>query len=357
MDLFSISNLPWSSTTTYKYYSNTVFVCNISDYLYSGRTNDLVVIREWSLVILCHYDLTNYPFDTQRCPLSLRLAKYTSDLFVVRLDNYTFSGNPRHHQYELRHISLHNFTLNGYAGQRLMLVLRNQYIYYISAAYVPSGMLLVISYLTYYFNMEDFQTRITVALTSLLVLATLFSELVGGLPKTSYLKLIDVWFLGCIVANFCMVVCLVLIEKQKSWFGGGREGERGREGRGREGVRGKGEGAIVVVPTSPKPSSNRGLPKIFFGEESLLQPPSTPSPVLMVKEAEDISVHKIQPVISGSAENSLLNSNFEHKNKMNEDSWQVSKFCLNSVMKVLIPIVIFVFIVAYVSVVYIALDS
>lgn len=185
-----------------------------ADHLYSGATNDLVAVRELTLEVLCHYDLSNYPFDTQRCPLSLFLAKYTSDLFVVRISNYTFSGNRRHHEYQLRHIWATNVTSGSYAGERLILVLRNQYVYYISAAYVPSGMLLVISYLTYFFSINDFQTRITVALTSLLVLATLFSELVGGLPKTSYLKLIDVWFLGCIAADFGMVVCLVLINKQ-----------------------------------------------------------------------------------------------------------------------------------------------
>lgn len=115
----------------------------------------------------------------------------------------------------MRDIFVTNLTLDNYAAQRLELVLRNQYIYYISAAYVPSCMLLVISYLTYFFDVEDFSNRVTVALTSLLVLATLFSELVGGLPKTSYLKLIDVWFLGCIVASFLMVMCLVIIDKRK----------------------------------------------------------------------------------------------------------------------------------------------
>ncbi|KAG7171177.1 Glutamate-gated chloride channel alpha-like 1, partial [Homarus americanus] len=185
------------------------------DYLYYGGANDLVAVRELTLDLLCHYDLTYYPFDTQHCPLSLLLAKYTSDLFVVRVVNFTFSGNSRHHQYEVLDISIKDLSVNNYSGQLLMLVLRNQYIYYISSAYVPSCMLLIISYLTYFFTLDDFQTRITVALTSLLVLATLFSQLVGSLPKTSYLKLIDVWFLGCIAANFCMVVCLVLIEKRR----------------------------------------------------------------------------------------------------------------------------------------------
>ncbi|XP_069989735.1 uncharacterized protein [Penaeus vannamei] len=185
------------------------------DQLYSGAQNDLIAVREYTLQLQCYYNLAHYPFDTQRCPLYIILAKYTSDLFIVRINKFGFSGNQRHHEYVVRDIFVTNLTLDNYAAQRLELVLRNQYIYYISAAYVPSCMLLVISYLTYFFDVEDFSNRVTVALTSLLVLATLFSELVGGLPKTSYLKLIDVWFLGCIVASFLMVMCLVIIDKRK----------------------------------------------------------------------------------------------------------------------------------------------
>lgn len=285
-----------------------------------------MAIREWTLVILCHYDLTNYPFDTQRCPLSLLLAKYTSDLFVVGVGNYTFSGNRRHHQYELRYISIHNFTMEGYAGQRLMLVLRNQYIYYISAAYVPSCMLLVISYLTYYYTLEDFQTRITVALTALLVLATLFSELVGGLPKTSYLKLIDVWFLACIVANFCMVVCLVLIEKQRSWLGG-----------------------LSSVSTSWG-----GFRRIFHGDRLSAQSPSS---VRRVTDATGIStINKVRPIDSGSGEHQTGKKHSESE-EQKDDNWQVSKSRLNSIMKITIPIVMCVFIAAYIVSVVVILNS
>ncbi|KAK3880877.1 hypothetical protein Pcinc_014653 [Petrolisthes cinctipes] len=187
------------------------------DKLYGGDGNDLVAVREWTLEIVCHYDLSTYPFDTQRCPVNIFLAKYTSNLFTLRVNNFTFTGRKRHHQYQVNDIVLSNITVDDYGGQQLVLYLRHQQIYYISAAYVPSSMLLVISYITYYFRLKEFSTRVSVALTSLLVLATLFSELVGSLPKTSYLKLIDVWFLGCIAANFGMVVCLVIIEKGRAW--------------------------------------------------------------------------------------------------------------------------------------------
>lgn len=36
-------------------------------------------------------------------------------------------------------------------------------------------------------------------------------QIASGLPKTSYLKLIDVWFIFCILSDFVMVTLLVFI--------------------------------------------------------------------------------------------------------------------------------------------------
>ena len=57
-----------------------------------------------------------------------------------------------------------------------------------------------------------FQDRVMVSLTSLLVLASLFSQTSQAIPKTSYLKLIDVWYIFLIVFDFTVIMVVVLIE-------------------------------------------------------------------------------------------------------------------------------------------------
>ena len=54
-----------------------------------------------------------------------------------------------------------------------------------------------------------------VSLTSLLVLATFFTQTSQSIPKTSYLKLIDVWFVALIFGDFCMILSLVYVETQR----------------------------------------------------------------------------------------------------------------------------------------------
>lgn len=51
-----------------------------------------------------------------------------------------------------------------------------------------------------------------VSLTSLLVLATYFTQTSQNIPKTSYLKLIDIWFVALISQDFCIIMSLVYVE-------------------------------------------------------------------------------------------------------------------------------------------------
>lgn len=50
------------------------------------------------------------------------------------------------------------------------------------------------------------------ALTSLLVLATLFTQVSASLPKTSYFKMVDIWLLFCIILIFLIILFHTVID-------------------------------------------------------------------------------------------------------------------------------------------------
>lgn len=50
------------------------------------------------------------------------------------------------------------------------------------------------------------------ALTALLVLATLFTQVSESLPKTSYFKMVDIWLLFCIIVIFLIIVFHSIID-------------------------------------------------------------------------------------------------------------------------------------------------
>ena len=56
------------------------------------------------------------------------------------------------------------------------------------------------------------QIRLVVSLTTLLVLYTLFNQTLSTLPLTAYVKMIDVWFIFCIVVLFFIIIFHVMVE-------------------------------------------------------------------------------------------------------------------------------------------------
>ena len=85
------------------------------------------------------------------------------------------------------------------------------YRYYVFSTYIPTALMSVICYFTFWFDLDDFTNRIMVSLTALLVLTSLFSQIGVLVPKTSYVKMVDIWFLACISSNFLMIALQVVI--------------------------------------------------------------------------------------------------------------------------------------------------
>ena len=72
--------------------------------------------------------------------------------------------------------------------------------------YLPTILILIIVYSTNFFKDFFFEAVVTVNLTSLLVLTTLFISVSGSLPKTAYIKMIDVWLIFAQMIAFVEVL-------------------------------------------------------------------------------------------------------------------------------------------------------
>ena len=76
----------------------------------------------------------------------------------------------------------------------------------ILTVYIPTVLLIVISHITNYFKDFFFEASVTVNLTVLLVLATLFISVSQSLPQTSYIKMVDVWLIVNLFVPFLEVI-------------------------------------------------------------------------------------------------------------------------------------------------------
>ena len=78
--------------------------------------------------------------------------------------------------------------------------------------YLPTILLLLITFVTIFFDKDLFGDAIAVNLTIMLVMTTIFTSKIEELPSTSDTKMIDIWLIGCLLVPFTEVVLRTLIE-------------------------------------------------------------------------------------------------------------------------------------------------
>ncbi|XP_069159991.1 LOW QUALITY PROTEIN: uncharacterized protein [Procambarus clarkii] len=183
--------------------------------VYSGPENPISVRRKYSITFQCQFDLKMYPFDEQFCHLELTLLSASSRLLVF--DEATtralFQGNPQLVEYFVGDVDIDFHNDRDFAAMFVKLQLLRRSGFIIMNVYIPSLCLLIISYLTLYFTPTNFQVRILASLTSLLVVATLYTQASASLPKTSYFKMVDVWLLSSIFFIFIIIVIHTIIDR------------------------------------------------------------------------------------------------------------------------------------------------
>ena len=78
--------------------------------------------------------------------------------------------------------------------------------------YFPSLLLMMITYATTFFKPFFFEAALSVNLTTMLVMTTIFISKMESLPPTSTTKMIDYWLILCQLVPFAQVVILTAIE-------------------------------------------------------------------------------------------------------------------------------------------------
>ena len=78
--------------------------------------------------------------------------------------------------------------------------------------FLPTFLLWLLAYSTLLIKIEDFQDRFMGTVTALLVLAALLSSISMSLPRTSYFKYIDIWFLWYLANIFGIIIYHIILD-------------------------------------------------------------------------------------------------------------------------------------------------
>ncbi|ROT65231.1 Glycine receptor subunit alpha-2 [Penaeus vannamei] len=125
----------------------------------------------------------------QECRLVLTMLSASSRLLVFHenASEAAFVGNPHLVEYTVGRVSVEVMNQRDFAVMHVKISLVRRAGYILMNVYIPSTLLLIVSYVTLYFRVGIFQARVLGTLTALLASS--------HLPKTSYFKMVDVWLL------------------------------------------------------------------------------------------------------------------------------------------------------------------
>ena len=78
--------------------------------------------------------------------------------------------------------------------------------------YLPTVLLILIGYCTTFFKQFFFEAALTVNVTTMLVVTTIFISVMEKLPPTSYVRMVDIWLIFGILIPFIEVCILTFKE-------------------------------------------------------------------------------------------------------------------------------------------------
>jgi len=83
--------------------------------------------------------------------------------------------------------------------------------YYVIQVYVPSVLIVILSWVSFWINVESSPARVTIGLLTVLTTTTTTIGAQESLPRVSYIKAIDVWMIVCLTFVFTSLIEYALV--------------------------------------------------------------------------------------------------------------------------------------------------
>ncbi|XP_013391819.1 glycine receptor subunit alpha-3 isoform X1 [Lingula anatina] len=167
---------------------------------------DVLYSQRLSATLNCEFDLVKFPMDNQTCRIKMEsYAHSTTDLIFKWVDRVQYDETLDNTlpEFELDGISTGDCTAVYSTGSFTCLYMdlhvTRDLRYYILNVYLPSVIVVLLSFVNFWIDATAVPARTTVGIVTILTVTTQSVTLQDRLPKVSYIKAIDVWLSVCLV--------------------------------------------------------------------------------------------------------------------------------------------------------------
>jgi len=106
----------------------------------------------------------------------------------------------------LLHVFIERIAAGAFPCQEIRFLLQREIGFFLIQVFVPSILIVILSWVSFWINVESSPARVSIGLLSVLTTATQSSGINQTLPRVSYIKAIDVWMIVCLVFVFCALL-------------------------------------------------------------------------------------------------------------------------------------------------------
>nr|CAH7712472.1 unnamed protein product [Callosobruchus chinensis] len=166
----------------------------------------------FTTTLACMMDLHYYPLDSQNCTVEIESYGYTVMDVVMYWKSTPVRG--------VEEAELPQFTIIGWETndrkerlatgiyQRLSLSfkLQRNIGYFVFQTYLPSILIVMLSWVSFWINHEATSARVALGITTVLTMTTISTGVRSSLPRISYVKAIDIYLVMCFVFVFAALL-------------------------------------------------------------------------------------------------------------------------------------------------------
>ena len=209
MDDITIANVKNFNITSFKIADKTVYEAVKQ---YPGDENLIIMSKFYNIRFHCEFQMQWYPFDLQVCQAIFGSQKDQMKFVHLESESIKYIGSKDLTQYYLRGKNQKRETQKGHQLVIVELMFGRRLLSLILTVFIPTVLLNLIGHCANFFKPFFFEAVISLNVTVMLVLTTMFISVSQSLPKTAYIKMIDFWLIFNLLKPFVDIMIQTYIE-------------------------------------------------------------------------------------------------------------------------------------------------
>ena len=182
----------------------------------------VIISSRIQVSLYCSMEFRNFPLDQQRCKSTIGSWIYNKSDIILHwepIDPFTIGTDKILTEYKFINISLEESEIDAnspgqhygdfvgnYSSLMFTIALRRSFGFYLLDYYFPSILLVAVSWVSFWLQADQTAPRAMLGTSAMLAFITLSSSQNKPLPKVSYIKFSEIWFIVCALFIFASLV-------------------------------------------------------------------------------------------------------------------------------------------------------